>query len=1121
MGVVYRAEHVTTHRAVAVKTVRAASEGQLHGIRREIRALAKIDHRGVVRILDEGVEGGVPWYAMELLVGRTLRQQRRSDSVPIFRRRASIAAGELIDQLTIFRALCAPLAYVHGEGIVHCDLKPDNVFLAGGRRPVLVDFGLTSRFGVALSREVLDVEPFMGTAEYMAPEQWERSPVDARTDLYALGCMLFEAITGTPPWVGNRPELSRAHTSEGAPRASERTAGVPSELDQLLLGLLAKKPRDRIGHAEEVARVLGGLGAADPEEDRPHRPYLFLPAMSGRDSTVGAVIELLSGGEDGRFVLVGGESGVGKTKLAVEMARRAKRNQVRVITAECAPISEAHALSNLLLAIADRCRAFPDSKAALIGGRARVLSRLEPSLSEQVEAEPDAPLDPEMERDRLLDALLLTIQAFVKEAPTFILLDDLQWADEITLELVKRLAEHKKSLPALAFLGTYRSEEIGVGLESLLDASGVEKVSLERLDERAVERMVSDMLGFAAPAEFVGFLAAQSEGNPFFVGEYLRAALGEGILVRTSSGRWNVKSERRDLGLPGSVFDLVAHRIASLSDEARRLLEAAAVLGRESDPEVAGRVAKLDVTAAEDAIEELLKRQIVEESTAGRIRLSHDKIREVAYERLPQERSIELHGRAADELAAQGAPSSVLAHHYERADRPLEAIDHLEAAAKYALSTGAQRRAAEMLERALSLAEGRDLGSLRRARWYRMLGESRLAGGDLSRSMHAAHAALDVLRFERPTSRSEWWLALVGELLRQAFHRVVPEGWIVDRGQSEALIEATLASGMLSRIAFFENDPLRLVAAAFWSVNLAERAGKLVQAARNYSGLGWIFGTARLRKLADAYFARARRTAEETRDGSGLIFALTSEAIYRTGLGQWARVEEGLTQARRACEQTQNKHDLELVETLAGHPAYFQGRFEEAIARHEAVLASAERRGNRQHQAWSLYCIARNLLCLGEAERAVELLEDAGTLLAEQTDQLSDIATYGLLASACARAGRIDAAVEAARFAEARAKDVPPTVFLSLHGYEGAVEARIAMMRRDPSAECRAELDHALDRLSRFAGAFPIGRPSLALWRGRAAAALGKGSRAEKHLASAAESATSLGMTWYRENAQR
>lgn len=1121
MGVVYRAEHVGTLKAVALKTVRAASLGQLAGIRREIRALARIDHPGVIRILDEGVSDGLPWYAMELLEGHTLREHestptgdgpihhrtvtgdtgkdRPTDRRPRFRTRLS--SEELTVLLTLFRRICSALAFVHGEGLAHCDLKPENVFLAGGSRPVLVDFGLISRFGGHLSRDVLDVEPFMGTAEYMAPEQWERRPIDGRADLYALGCIMFEMLTGAPPWVGTRVELSKRHLLRDPPLPSSRTAGIPREIDELLLRLLAKRPRDRIGHAEEVGRVLGGLGAAPPDDGTEARPYLFRPALAGRDETVATIVEILASEKEcAPVVLLSGESGAGKTRVAIETARMAKRGGLRVVTGECTPLAEPHPLQNLLHLIADRART--GASADLLRNHVALLAHLEPTLRALV-AERTAEarsVDPDAQRERVLEALLQSLEILVEGGHlTYLVLDDLQWADALTLGLVARIPDRGPSLASLSVLATYRSEEITPALEALIQAPVVETVALDRLSESAVERMVSDMLGYEAPGALASFVTHQSEGNPFFVGEYLRAALGEGVLMRTEIGGWQLEGEIDSLGLPRTLRDLVGHRIDRLGEGAKKLLYAMAVVGRESAVELSAAVAGLAAEQIPDAIEELLFRQIVEETASSTVRLSHDKLREVAYERLSPAQRRSLHEVAADALQASGAAPAVLAHHYEQGGRPLEAIENLEAAARTALSSGSHERASGFLERALELSDGLDFGNVRRSRWYRMLAQSRLAGGDLAGAAHAAHSALDVLRLQRPTTRAEWTVTLIGQLARQIFHRLVPSSWIVEHGRDELLIEATLASGTLSRVAFFENDPLQIVANAFWAVNLAERAGRFVQAARNYSGLGWIFGLARLHSVADAYFARARETAAETADHSGLVFALTSEAIYRIGRCQWERAQEALTLARTACEETNDKSDLELVETLFGHPAYFLGDVTEAVARHEAVLASAERRGHKQHQAWSYYCIARCLIFTGETEKAADLLEKAANLLADQTDELSEIATYGLLATAATRLGDTDRSLRAAGRVEELLAKAPPTVFLSLHGYEGVIEARLAA-RDAPGARA------SLRRLQRFASAFPVGRAAAAFWTGRLSEWAGRKRAAERAYARAAES---------------
>ncbi|HVR29911.1 MAG TPA: serine/threonine-protein kinase [Thermoanaerobaculia bacterium] len=287
MGAVYRAEHVETGLRVALKTVLVAHATELAAIRSEINALRRLTHPGIVRILDAGVEGAVPWYAMELLEGETLHGFQRgawSSWVDSFddlietagtdaptqqahpsashatrgmavRDGAPAAAGKLPEALTLARRLCSPLAYLHELGIVHRDLKPANVFVRPDGRPVLMDFGLVSRWSAGGGRDVLEIAGTLaGTAAYMAPEQVRRERVDARSDLYALGCMLYELVAGRPPFCGHGVARTLEQQLTEAPEPpSSRVAGVPAGLDELVLRLLAKRPRDRIGHAERSA----------------------------------------------------------------------------------------------------------------------------------------------------------------------------------------------------------------------------------------------------------------------------------------------------------------------------------------------------------------------------------------------------------------------------------------------------------------------------------------------------------------------------------------------------------------------------------------------------------------------------------------------------------------------------------------------------------------------------------------------------------------------------------------------------------------------------------------------------------------------------------------------------
>jgi serine/threonine protein kinase/tetratricopeptide (TPR) repeat protein len=1161
MGVVYRALHPDTGRAVALKTVRLPSERHLAAIRREIRALARIEHPGVVRIVDEGVhESGLPWYAMELLSGVTLRDHRLGNpgglqtgdappltaSGPILEPLESQATllptqlpplrpeeARMRELLTLFRRLCDPLAFVHGEGLVHCDLKPENVFLCHDGRSVLVDFGLISRFGAAANREVLDLELFVGTAEYMAPEQWEGKPVDARTDLYALGCILHECITGQPPFFGPRKTLYKEHLRTPPPRASGLAPGVPRALDELLQALMAKQPSLRPGHADEVARVLESLGAAPPEPGPAPRPYLFRPALVGRGRTTHDVVQrVASADEPGKLVTLGGESGVGKTRLAMEAARMAKRGGLRVLTGECQP--NAGVLSpvrGVLAAVADRCHRDPGELPELLGRSARLLARLEPALLHVpgVEGQPaPEPLPPEAERTRLLEALGHTLAAFGKKERVFWVLDDLQWADAMTLDFLEHLLGRKAELSNVVILATYRSEEVPAALERLLARAEVDKVLLGRLNGRAVAKMVADMLGVEPPEGFVAFLTRESEGNPFFVAEYLRAAVGTGLLVRDPGGRWSLAAEPTAdysdgvLGLPRSLGALLGHRLDHLSPEARALVDASSVAGREVEPEQAARVAQLSAESLDVSVAELLRKQILEESGGSLLRFSHDKIREVAYGRLAEAPRRELHRRTARELEhlrGRGdakVPSAALAHHWLEAGDPGKAVVHLDAAAEEALASGAYQEATLHLERALAASAPRDdgrevaLAPLKRAGWHQRLGQTYLAAGRLEDSRTHATSALSLVHLAPPRTQGGWVRHLISQLLRQLTHRLLPEGLYQDQDNRDALAEATLAAANLARVAFFENDPLRIIASSVWAINLAERGSQLDHAARNYSGLGWTFGLARLHGVADSYFARARRVGEEAKDWAGLIFCLTSEALYRLGRGEFAVAEASLEECKALCADTQDPQSAELAETLLGHPAFYRGAFAQADQRHQAVLTSARERRNLQHVAWSLYCLARAELARGRYGEAQQHLEEARRLLEGLTDQMSDIVCAGLLASTYLRAGDLAQARAAADETVRRIGRTPPTAFITLHGFEGVAEVAVHQFGVTRAKDDLRAARRAVKRLVATTGVFPVGRPRAQLLAGRLARLEGRPRVARRALEQGVAAATRM-----------
>ena len=773
MGVVYRARHSRTGEIVALKTVRVAQAGLLAGIRREIHALARIHHPGIVRIVSEGVHDGVPWYAMELLKGWTLRhlasstptlggnaqtvrmtsptvgatgaapesydefsptvdldRPSRTPTVPLAdvdAPRQDTVPANLIELLTLVRRLCAPLGYLHGEGIVHRDLKPDNVLVRLDGMPVLMDFGLMSASSGGRSRDALDlVNDMAGTVAYMAPEQARGEPTDARADLYALGCILYELVTGRPPFLGGDPVvIVQQHIGQPPLPPTRLVSGVPAVLEELILRLLEKDPHARLAYADDVAAVLASLGAEEgaTATTPATRPFLYRPGFRGRDEELDRAVASLAatGAHARRIVAIGGEMGVGKTRFVSELGREAARRGHAVMIGECvASGAPLHAFRRVLQSAADMCREHGPAEAArLFGRRAGVLALYEPALEglPGLAAQPDpAEIPPNAARLRLFTYLDETLAAIGARQPLTILLDDVHCADDLTVGFLELVARSRRGAGSrYSIVLTYRSEEAPERVAHLVDGPNVDRIPLDRLRAGTVAGIVADMLGHSrAPEPFVRFLSSHAEGVPFLVAEFLRTAVEESLLYRDRTGCWQVQAageSYEDLRLPRSVRELVARRLDALTSDARALAQVASVLGREMEGTILARVSGMSEEGLMESLAQLIGRHLLEETAPGRLRFLHFSQREVPYASLPDERRIGLHRAAAEAVEAlHGAESSEhaaeLADHWERAGVPDRATDCSLRAAREAARRHAHAEAARLYDSYLRLAKG-------------------------------------------------------------------------------------------------------------------------------------------------------------------------------------------------------------------------------------------------------------------------------------------------------------------------------------------------------------------------------------------------------------------------------
>ncbi|WP_437765334.1 protein kinase [Sorangium sp. So ce281] len=1041
MGVVFRAVHDLTGEEVAIKTVRGVNDADhLAAIRRETRVLRRLNHPGIVRFLDEDVTGGVPWVAMPLLRGGTLRDRiaatfpkdalmEAAITVPVqgsgsvaasVRLRtdgsaASADARSLGPMLTLIRRLCAPLAYLHGEGLVHRDLKPANIVLQDDERPVLVDLGIAVHFGGA-GREELDVDPLAGSLAYTAPEQLQGEPVDARTDLYALGCILYECVTGRPPFVGDASSLCKQHRSASPRRPSALVTGLPAALDDLILTLLAKNPQRRVQYATDVATKLVALGAAaERDEGPPPRVYLYRPVLAGRTDAVcklQVMAQRAASERRGAIALVRGESGSGKTRLVREVSRATAQGlPLRVFSGVCiAPgAGEAGAtaamaaplqpLRTTLLAAIDQARASETDADRLFGGRREVLAAYVPELRALGSPSEPAPLPPSQARKRVVSALRETLRALAEARPLCLLLDDLQWADDLTLALLDAFARAEPDeRGGVLIIGTYRMEETRPELEDIGQIPGATSIQLDKLAARDIEDMVVGMLSPSMPPRTVlDVLIRNANGNPFFVAEYLRAALDAGELQREQGGGFSFKGRGAaalaSLQIPDTLDELLGRRLDLLDAEARVLAAWAAVLGQELDDELlfAG---PLGQDATTEAVAELRARRILEETETARLCFVHDKLREKAYSQLDPEARAALHQRAGEALEARGAEAPVLAHHFAGAGLHGKAGAHFARAAQRAADVYANRDA---------------------VRFYRLAISARSTAGAAPAALAKLHEGLgDVLGLvgRQAEARDTYGAALGAATSRvdhARFHRKIGKTWEMHHqharalecyGQAETALVGEQAERASGEAQAWWNEWIQIhldrISVHYWLADLA-RLDDLIETVRpvleqrgtplhraHYLHALTQRGIQRDRFVASAKTlgyadecVAAYRAADAPPEGHWALAARCSLAIVRMLHGDPDQAEAEMRDALSIAERS---GDLEVMTRCLTYLTVIQRRRNlvegtESLAKRTLKLARAE--NVREYAGAALGTLAWSALQRGDLARAEEAGREA------------------------------------------------------------------------------------------------------------------------------------------------
>jgi serine/threonine protein kinase/tetratricopeptide (TPR) repeat protein len=1166
MGLVYDAVHTLSGQLAAVKTVQdKADRAMFAALRGEVTMLLKLKHPYVVSILEEGLSEAWPWYAMERVEGRTLADlnaelwmtasyavaasatgsltgstgddevaRERLSPVPSTgaTSRHPVAQGRLSEVAELYAKVCDALMHLHARGIVHRDIKPSNIMLRQDRSPVLMDFGIASRWTTENDHAFDSIQrnsPFLGSFAYLAPEQGRREFVDSRADLYSLGCTLYETLTGRTPFGASTPKgLLEKHRSEIPTPPSRLVDGVPPELDELLARMLAKNPRDRIGHADDVARVLLRFAAtrsgiwANPRTTPP-QPHLYRPTIAGRDDAVETIRARLDAADRGQgaALLVKGDSGIGKSFFSLEAARLAELRRIQVVVCGCKVVGvetrrddpQAGPLSlfaALLSAFVDRFR--DRSLPAGVGASAdaaAVLGSYEPALlpfASKTANEP-ATLPPEAKRLRIFEALT---HVFGMCAPLLLVLDDMQWADELSLGFLEWLPAHYFVREPVVLLGLYRPEEASPLLQSIADRKDVEVLQLDRLPEAALVSMTSDMLAMSRPPDaFLRFVVRRSEGNPFFASEYLRLFTAEQLLQRRG-GEWVLEKELatedeayEGLHLPSSVRAVVARRLKHLGEAERTLVHVASVLGREFDDGVLAEISGIDPSDADGMLRALTANAIFDEVRPHRHRFTHDHVREVAYDLLPPDRRQEMHLATAVALehaqgSLAGSQYAELAAHFKQGrDQPKAAL-YLEKAAEHALSTFANNEAAKFYADLLALSPD-GMEPFRRARWERGLGDALHGIGQLEDSRAHLESALRLLGEPAPGAAAKRATATALEVFLQAAYRASPRR-LVARSAEERLRaqQASQAYDRLLQIFYYRGQQLEMLHATLKTLNLSEQLGPSPELACAYAIAHAVAGVMPARRLAETYLADALDILRETPDPVVESYLQLLTGVYRSGTAEWDRARTALVRGFEIATSLGFHRRCDEIALGLANWSFLQGEYSEA-ARHSAGASVSSRR-DPQATAWRLLMRAQVFIAQGAIDDAFLQATEAKALLPKlQRSEL--IWAFAVLAAVAARRNELEEARGWADRAFDEITSGPPVTFYCIEAYSLVCEVyltlwEVAAKRGYALRDLPARADKSNRALRAFERIFPAASPRSALHDGTLAHLRGRAKQA-------------------------
>jgi len=793
MGVVYLAIDTILERKVAIKLMHrhlCDDEQTYKRFIQEARVAAGLVHPNIVGIYEIGRAECGPYIVMEYIRGKTLLQFLESNTS---------VESSLAVKFTL--QILSALSFAHSRKTWHRDIKPDNILVTKKDKAVkILDFGIAK---ILTQKGLTAAGDILGTAEYMAPEQMLDEVTDHRCDIYATGVMLYQILTKRLPFEGENPvAILYKKINEDPVPPSYYNRRIGPRLNDIVLKALSKNKEERWDNAKTFSEALEAIESATAtpissqagKENDLSEFYLNIHpttavgandklkvAFVGREKELERLTHRFRQSSKGKgyTVILKGEAGVGKSTLANNFEKFAKKNKAWVLYGVCLYQQGLNAYLPFMDAVRRFFRASGVIPPEEVAELRKLILKEVPLLCDLAELSTEdagsrvinSPANKDSSTEKLFEAWCHLIALFCNSRPLVLIIDDLHMADEASLRLFHYLSHHVSD-KSLLLLGISRSEQYDLQkdgkptmtaemLSRISREANLEQITIYRFCRESCDTLIDKSLSLSLfTEEFYNRVYNETKGNPLFVLETLKLLRSRQVIF-LKEGVWHNAQEGLEIDVPQKVEDIFVQRVSALNDEEREILELASVIGCKFGASQLSRVLKLPKIKLLKILQRIEAGLQIIASTEVGFHFEHPLLRDMLYTDIALALRREYHAMIASDMKAEykgdyGDKIAEMALHLRNSGQHSEAAPLLYQAAQRSFALGLYRDATLLIQDYLDAAEqsgASKVKSIVQLDLYFKLGKCYEQTGRLDKSLKAYQKLLELSANKRePTA---------------------------------------------------------------------------------------------------------------------------------------------------------------------------------------------------------------------------------------------------------------------------------------------------------------------------------------------------------------------------------